>query len=254
MNNGNRIRAMKRLGAFTSVELLALIGVGGILGALVLAALAADKRIAQRAACAQNERELGLAWHMFAADHNGKVGITAPSNGGGWLWDMDLATRNTLTNQYQTPRKVFYCPSYTALNLDGYWNCAPCGGAFVGYWLLIQRVDFNFQPLQNWGNTMIGYAGDPVYHFVYDLSQSSDPDRPLQVLLTDAVLSDQVTGSFSNIFITLSGSVQSPHLGTNGVPEGSNLCYADGHVEWHDFSQLKRRWFPGPGSLVYDWW
>jgi len=248
---------MKRHGAFTSVEVMVLVSVGGILGALLLASLAADKRIAQRAACAQNERELGLAWHMFAADHNGKVGIVAPSGGGAWLWDISLTNRDTMVNQYQAPRKIFYCPSNPGLNLDGLWTCPNCGGAAVGYWLLIQRVDSNFQPLQNWGDTiMIGYAGDPVYHFVYDLSQSSDPNRPLQVLLTDAVLSDPDTGSFSNIFITLSGSVQSPHLGTNGVPEGSNLCYTDGHVEWHDFSQLKRRCTAGPGEgrAPYDWW
>jgi prepilin-type processing-associated H-X9-DG protein len=250
---------MKRHGAFTLTELLVLVGVSGILGALLLPSLAADKRIAVRAACAQNERQLALAWHLFATDHNGKVGIVAPNGGAGWLWDISTATRDNLVNQYGVPRKVFYCPSYPGHNMDAFWTCPACGGSQVGYWLLVQRVDTNFQPVVNspWGGqTMISYGpDDPKYKFVYDLSHSSDPNRPVQVLLTDAIISDSVP-NFSNIFSSVGPvPLQSPHLGTNSVPEGSNICYTDGHVEWKDMSILKRRFTPGgPDPNRFMWW
>src|SRR6266478_9325618 len=196
---------MKRHGAFTLAELLVLVGLSGFLGALLLPSLAADKRIAVRAACAQNERQLGLAWHLFAADHNGKVSIGTPTGGGGWLWDMDLPTRDNLVYHYNVPRKVFYCPSNPGGNLDVLWNCSACGGTSVGYWLLVQRVDTNGNPITGttgWAagpnNTSFRAYAPPEYRyaFVYDLSRSSDPHRPLQVLLTDAIISDPASGSF----------------------------------------------------------
>jgi len=254
---------VKRRGAFTLAELLVLIGVSGILGALLLPSLAADKRIAVRAACAQNERQLALAWQMFATDHNGKVSIGTPNGGGGWLWDMDLATRDNLVNHYNVPRKVLYCPSNPGHNVDTFWSCQACGGSSVGYWLLVQRVDANGNPITGttgWAagpnnTTFKQYAGDPRYAFVYDLSHSSDRNRPLQVLLTDAIISD-TSLNFSNVASSIVGSYQSPHLGTNGVPEGSNICYTDGHVEWKDMSTVKIRYTAG-GSLDpgrFFWW
>ena len=245
---------MKHHGAFTLAELLVLVGVSGFLGALLLPSLAADKRIAVRAACAQNERQLGLAWHLFAADHNGKVSIGTPNGGGGWLWDIDLATRDNLVNQYNVPRRIFYCPSYPGLNVDVLWTCPACGGSSVGYWLIIQRVDANGNPITGTTGWAAGrntsfkqYSGDPRYVFVYDLSHSSDTNRPLQVLLTDAIISDNTLTNFSNVPSSIVGSYQSPHLGTNGVPEGSNICYTDGHVEWRDMSALKIRYVAGGG-------
>jgi len=76
---------MKGLRAFTVIELVTIVAVSGLVVGLLLPSLAAEKRIALRAACAQNERQLALAWHLFAADHNGKVYITTPNGGGGWL-------------------------------------------------------------------------------------------------------------------------------------------------------------------------
>ena len=258
---------MNRHGAFTLAELLVLVGLSGILGALLLPSLATDKRIALRAACAQNERQLALAWQMFATDHNGKVSIGTPNGGGGWLWDMDTTTRDNLVNQYNVPRKVFYCPSYPGKNLDVFWTCSACGGSSVGYWLLGQRVDANGNPItgtSGWAagpnnTTFKKYANSGEgsrYVFFYDLSHSADPNRPLQVLLTDAIISEPTTGSFTNVPSTVVGSYQSPHLGTNGVPEGSNICYTDGHVEWRDMSAIKIRYTAGggvdPGKLF--WW
>jgi len=256
---------MKDREAFTLAELLVLIAVIGTLGALLLPSLASEKSIVVRAACAQNERQLALAWQMFANDHNGKVGIGRPG-GGGWLWDTDIATRDMLVTNYGVPRKVFYCPSNPTQNINMYWTCTACGSggvgggattAEIGYWLLIQRVNpSNFQPVTSspWdGSTMWQYAGDPKYKFVYDLSHSSDTKRPLQVLLADAVISD-----FINFFSVPSGvggpTHQSPHLGTNNVPEGSNVCYTDGHVEWKDFAVLRIRYTSTPGGLPRHWW
>src|SRR5712675_2455336 len=129
MSNPNRSSAMKGLRAFTVIELVTIVAVSGLVVGLLLPSLAMEKRIATRAACAQNERQLALAWHLFAADHNGKVAIDVPTGGNFYLWNMALTTRDNLVNEYKVPRKVFYCPSNPGQNVDALWTCPACGGS-----------------------------------------------------------------------------------------------------------------------------
>jgi prepilin-type N-terminal cleavage/methylation domain-containing protein len=56
---------------FTLVELLVAIGFIGILAALILPALARSKDNANRALCANNQKQLGIAWQMYADQAGG---------------------------------------------------------------------------------------------------------------------------------------------------------------------------------------
>lgn len=86
-----------KIGGFTLVELLVVLAVIGILAALLLPALGRGRALAQRTACANNLRQLGVAFQLYFQDNADTFPTSSPQSSLGahpedWVWWQVQAT------------------------------------------------------------------------------------------------------------------------------------------------------------------
>jgi len=251
--------ARKRRG-FTLIELLVVISVIAVLMAILMPALQRAKEQARRVTCANNLKQIGTSMYMYGNDYDGKLPLNASGN---WLWDIAYSTTDYIIATGGT-RETFYCPSDPLKTPD-----------MACLWQFTQNVPFATEigdvpePEQNRDDQfrVTGYfwmmdtkdgrtsqpRGIPPKRWVKTLNCKQPGETELVV---DATLSngdDPETASFVEV---QGGSWtrwrlfdRTNHVTRGDRPEGANICFVDGHLDWRRFNQMDVRISP-----PWHWW
>jgi prepilin-type N-terminal cleavage/methylation domain-containing protein/prepilin-type processing-associated H-X9-DG protein len=102
--------ARLRSTGFTLVELLVVIGIIGLLMALLVPTLSGTRRQAGAVQCASNVRQLCIALFGYAADHKGKFPSNLSGPAPGSLWHLPWMAGGYVCKEGATKDGVFTCP------------------------------------------------------------------------------------------------------------------------------------------------
>ena len=197
-------------GGFSLAEVLVVIAITGVLVGLIVPCLGWVLETADRMVCAANLRNLGLALHGYAKDHDG------------WFPVEDLCGNpqpvlvESLYGPYVCDRSVFYCPS--ASQIEPYAQSPDYGGP---------GGDSVVNTDENWERRYITYK--------YFSVTRRDPRMPLPLRLSEyphLLRSDSPSPRWLMSDWVREGVPVFPHGERGGWGGGRNVLFVDTSVQF----------------------
>jgi len=231
---------------FTLIELLCVIGIIGVLIALLLPAVQSARESARRAQCTNNLKQIGLA-AMNYENQNGTFPIGSPFKPEavfGWLWVEDQSTFVSMLGQFeQQPLYNAYNFSrsiYSGVNSTIYWTglatlWCPSDGQIIG-----KRMSFGaYYDNPNLTVAFTSYGGCAGTWF------------PEPLLYKDCTMYLPNTPANSPHFVSLVQEVNGIFRYNNATTIAS---ITDGTSNTFLYSERANGLFSPSESVCFDWW
>jgi prepilin-type N-terminal cleavage/methylation domain-containing protein/prepilin-type processing-associated H-X9-DG protein len=236
----NNMRKKNR--AFTLIELLVVIAIVAILAAFSLPALANARSGAARISCANNLKQVGLAFRSFALGHDGNMPQTLARSQGGDSEDVGI--RVVASDQYTSRgvSKMFLCMS-NVLRTPKVLFCP------AEYESSYRQTAGTFAGVQTPGSNQVLYLND--LNVSYFIGVDAQETRPQMFLTGDHNLGGNANPPTVPFLYAPNVGTPCVWLGTNfGADQGpaflanqhdkqGNIGLADGSVECFSRSQLQ---------------
>lgn len=270
--------------AFTLIELLVVIAIIALLLSIIVPALGRAKLFAQKVICSNDLKQQGLGTILYSNENNNYV----PQSGlGPWLWDTSFWMTNELSRYAGfTANDTYFCPANKMKKPDDarFWQFSWLVGSGPypnpvplrdestltideqkGYYRVLPYLymfdKYGADGVSTLKSTLV--SGEKA-NWIRKLSNVKAAGS--RSMIMDVIISDRNDWNFFDIKSggtpTLSAgtlvdnsnhpSRQKIYSGTNQgiMPEGSNVVYADGHVNWKKFEDIKYQY----RQEEWFWW
>ena len=233
---------------FTLIELLVVIAIIAILASLLLPSLTRAKAKSQQVKCLNNQKQIGLAYHMYASDNldwypdvpnwaivGGIRGLRNFYDGDRYGWD------ERPLNRYAESRLIWGCPNDKGDAL-----------VFSPYDHEGRRVETCYE---TYGTSYLVQWGWSSWRVQQVAGNSSDPNnKPIQSsTIALAPVNKIIQGDWHWHGNRDKNDPRSVWHNAKGQAR-NNMLFGDGHVEFYAFPAEYPSWGTVPPDPSFTWW